>query len=155
MLRRIGPILTIHAVLGLYKAMVQSAMTNCSTAFLFMSETNRKKFERLEKRAAKINFWGAISARKSYISLVSKYTENSVCLFCAQMLQQNCYLCFSATRANGRSLKTPRIKAEIVKRGFYYCGFDIYKSLPTHQKTVKFYLPFKKKNKRKFYGLIF
>ena len=54
--RRIRPILTIHAALDLYKAMVQPVMTYCSTAFSSISETNRKKFERLEKRAAKITF---------------------------------------------------------------------------------------------------
>ena len=56
LLRRIQPILTIHAALDPYKAMVQSVATYCSTTFLFMSETNRKTFERLEKRAFKIIF---------------------------------------------------------------------------------------------------
>ena len=53
-LRRIRPILTIHAPLDLYKAMVQPVMTYCSIALLFMSETNRKTFDKLEKRASKI-----------------------------------------------------------------------------------------------------
>ena len=44
LLRRIRPILTIHAALDLYKAMVQPVTTYCSAAFLSMSETNRKKF---------------------------------------------------------------------------------------------------------------
>ena len=76
LLRRIRPILTIHAALDLYKAMVQPVMTYCSTAFLSMSETNRRKFERLEKRAA--NIWGTLSTRRSYVSLVCQYTEYSV-----------------------------------------------------------------------------
>eukprot|EP00794_Sanderia_malayensis_P005836 gene5836-6533_t len=54
--KRIRPKLTIHATLDLDKTMVQPVTTYCSTAFLSMSETNRKKFERLEKGAAKIIF---------------------------------------------------------------------------------------------------
>ena len=43
LLSRIRLILTIHAALDAYKAMVQPVMTYCCTAFLSMSESNRKK----------------------------------------------------------------------------------------------------------------
>ena len=46
----------MHAALGRYKEMVQVVMTYCSTAFLFMSETNRNIFEQLEKRSENIIF---------------------------------------------------------------------------------------------------
>ena len=40
LLRRIRPILTTHAAVDLYKAMVQPVMTYCSIVFATLSETN-------------------------------------------------------------------------------------------------------------------
>ena len=48
-----------------------------------------------------------------------------------------------ATRANGRNLTIPKVKAESAKRGFYYSGAKIFNALQSHLKNKRFYLPFK------------
>ena len=59
--------------------MVQRVMTYCSTAFLSISETNRQKFERLEKRAAKIIFGEGYQREDRMFLLVWRYAEYAVC----------------------------------------------------------------------------
>ena len=78
LLKRIRPILIIHASLDLYKAMVQPIMTYCSTAFLSVLETNRKKLERLEKRAAKIIF-GASYQQEDHVLCLFANMQNIQC----------------------------------------------------------------------------
>ena len=56
LLRRIRPILTTHAAVDLYKAMVQPVMTYCSIVFATLSETNETRFRKIEKRALKSIF---------------------------------------------------------------------------------------------------
>ena len=90
LLRRIRPILTIHAALELYKAMVQPVMTYCSATFLSVSETNGKKFERLEKRAARIILGARNQQQDRVFRSFPKYAEYSVCRFRVQMFEQNC-----------------------------------------------------------------
>ena len=126
LLRRIRPILTIHAALDLYKAMVQPVMTYCSTAFLSMSETNRKKFERLEKRVTKLMF----GVRYQQEDRMFRSFANMQNIQCADFV----FRCLSktapdvfhghfekvdhqkATRVNGRNLKIPKVKTESAKR---------------------------------------
>ena len=62
----------------MYKAMVQPVTTYCSTAFSSMSETNRKQFERLEKRAAKTIF-GARYQQKDRIFRSFANMQNIQC----------------------------------------------------------------------------
>ncbi len=78
LLRRVRPILTIQAAFDLYKAMVQPVTTYCSTAFLFISETNRKKLEKAREKGSQDYIWSTSSAR-SYVSLVSQYAKHAVC----------------------------------------------------------------------------
>ena len=56
LLRRIRPILTTHAVVDLYKAMMQPVMTYYSIVLATLSETNETRFRKIEKRALKIIF---------------------------------------------------------------------------------------------------
>ena len=56
LLHRIKPILTTHAAVDFYKAMVQPVTTYCSIAFTTLSETNEIRFKKIEKRALKIIF---------------------------------------------------------------------------------------------------
>ena len=163
LLRRIRPILTIltiHAALDLYKAMVQPVMTYCSTTFLSVSETNGKKFERLEKRAAKI----ILGARYQQQDRVFRSFANMQNIQCADFV----FRCLNktapdvfhdhfekidhqkATSANGLNLKIPKVKTESAKRGFYFSGVKIYNALPSHLKTERFYPPFKQKLKEHF-----
>ena len=159
LLKRVRPILTIHAALDLYKAMVQPVTTYCSTAFLFMSETNRNKFERLEKRAAKIIFGAHHQQDHMFRSFVN--TQNMQCAdFVFRCLNRTAPDVFyghfekvghqQATRVNGLNLKIPKVKTESAKKGFFYSGVKIYNALPTHLKTEKFYLPFKQGLKEHF-----
>jgi len=117
LLRRIRPILTIHAALDLYKAMVQPVMTYCSTAFLSISETNRKKFERLEKRAAKIIF-GEGYQREDRMFCSFGDMQNMQCAkFVFRCLNKTAPDVFhdhfekvhhqKATRANGQNIESP------------------------------------------------
>ena len=116
-----------------------------------MSETNRKKLERLETRATKIIF----GARHQQDRMFRSFT-NMQNIQCADFV----FRCFNktapdvfhvhfqkvdqqkATRGNGKNLKIPKVKTESVKRGFYFCGVKVYNVLPTHWKTERFYVPF-------------
>ena len=159
LLRRIRPILTIHAALDLYKAMVQPVTTYCSTAFLSMSETNRKKLERLETRATKIIFGARHQQHRMFRSFANM--QNIQCAdFVFRCLNKTAPDVFhehfqkvdhqKATRGNGKNLKIPKVKTESAKRGFYFYGVKVYNALPTHLKTEKFYLPFKQGIKEHF-----
>ena len=125
-----------------------------------MSETNRKKFERLEKRTVKIIF-GARYQQEDRMFRSFANTQNMQCAdFVFRCLNKTAPGVFhnhfkkvenqKATRANGRSLKFPKVKTESAKRGFYYSGVKIYNALSTHLKTERFYLPFKQGLKEHF-----
>ena len=159
LLRRIRPILTIHAALDLYKTMVQPVTTYCSTAFLSMSETNRKKLERLETRATKIIFGARHQQHRMFRSFANM--QNIQCAdFVFRCLNKTAPDVFhehfqkvdhqKATKGNGKNLKIPKVKTESAKRGFYFYGVKVYNALPTHLKTEKFYLPFKQGIKEHF-----
>ena len=122
-------------------------------------ETNRKKFERLEKRAAKIIFGAHHQQDHMFRSFVN--TQNMQCAdFVFRCLNRTAPDVFyghfekvghqQATRVNGLNLKIPKVKTESPKKGFFYSGVKIYNALPTHLKTEKFYLPFKQGLKEHF-----
>ena len=140
--------------------MIQPVMTFCSTAFLSISETNVRKFERLEKRAAKIIF-GARYQQADSMYCSFKNMQNMQCAdFVFRCLNKTAPEVFhdhfekvdnqKATRANGINLNIPKVKTESAKRGFYYSGVKIYNALPSHLKTESFYLPFKQGLKEHF-----
>ena len=153
LLRRIRPILTTHAALDLYKAMIQPVMTYYSTAFLYMSQTNVKKFERLEKRVAKIIFGARYQQTASMYRSFANMQNIQCADFVFRCLNKTApdlfhdhfekVDCHKATRASGQNLTIPKVKTESAKRGFYYSGAKIYNALPTHLKIERFYLPFK------------
>ncbi len=139
--------------------MVQPVTTYCSTAFLSMSETNRKKLERLETRATKIIFGARHQQHRMFRSFANM--QNIQCAdFVFRCLNKTAPDVFhehfqkvdhqKATRGNGKNLKIPKVKTESAKRGFYFYGVKVYNALPTHLKTEKFYLPFKQGIKEHF-----
>ena len=135
-------------------------MSEFLSTFLSMSETNRKKFERLEKRAAKIIF-GASYQQEDHVFRSFANMQNIQCAnFVFRCLNKTAPDVFhdhfekvdhqKATRANGRNLKFPQVKTEGARRGLYFSGVKNYNALPSHLKTEKFYLPFKQGLKEHF-----
>ena len=125
-----------------------------------MSETNRKKFEWLEKKAAKIIF-GASYQQEEHVVRLFVNMQNIQCAdFVFRCLNKTAPDVFhddfekvdhqKATTAIGQNLKFPQVKTESAKRGFYFSGVKIYNALPLHLKTEKFYFPFKQGLKEHF-----
>ena len=87
LLRRIRPILTTHAAVDLYKAMVQPVMTYCSIAFATLSEKNETRFKKFEREHL-------ISFLEHNIKTTASgdlcfHEINSMCRICFQMLKWN------------------------------------------------------------------
>ena len=149
LLRRIRSIFTIHATLDLYKAMVQPVTTYCSTAFLSMLETNRKKFGQFRKEQQRLYLEHTIDEKSVCFPRLPICRIYSVLFSCCSGVSNEIPISFErvdhhkATRVNGQNLKIPKVKTESTKRGFNHSGVKIYDALPTHLKTERFYLPFK------------
>ncbi len=146
LLRHIQPILNIHAVLDLYKAMVQPITTYYSSAFLSMSETNRKRFEWLEKRAAKIIFGGRNWQEDRMFPSFANMQNMQCADFLFRCLNKTAPDVFhdqfekvghqKGTMINGRNLEIPKVKNETAEKVFYNSGVTIYNALPTHLNSI-------------------
>ena len=159
LLLRIRPILTTHAAVDLYKAMVQPVMTYCSIAFATLSETNETRFRKIEKRALKIIFGAQHKMHRvwrSFASMRSIQCADFVfkCLNgTAPEVFHNYFMKLEhgkATRRDGTDLRMPKVRTESGKRGIYYSGTKIFNDLPLHLKTEKYYINFKKALKEHF-----
>ncbi len=159
LLHQIRPILTTHAAVDLYKAMVQPVMTYCSIAFLTLSETNETRFKKIEERALKIIFGAKHKKHRAWRSFVSMRSIQCVDLIfkwlngTAPDVFHNYFMKLEhgkSTRRNRTDLRLPKVRTESGKKGIYYSGTKIFNALPLHLKTEKYYIYFKKALKGNF-----
>ena len=137
MLAKIRPCLTSKSSLQLYQSFVSSILTYCGLVNSFSCNSRRRVVQRLENRAKSI----IAGNRQSEVKITSFETVDfqKLCTFTFKCLNDN--LCHnfqnyfeqikdSRTRSDNSSIRLPRVRLEVAKKGCYYRGGLSFNRLP-------------------------
>ena len=123
----------------IYRCMILPCITYNCTVSLNWNQTQKKKFESIDKLAAKVT--GSIQPvvineiKKRSIMLVRKCIDNTTCKnFKKYFVLQNHG---RGTRNDGFKLKIPLTKLRYTQSGFFSTGVTVYNELPLQIRKIE------------------
>ena len=144
LLAKIRPFLSVTASLDIYRSMVIPVLTYCSLVCTCATNTQKKRLERFEKRAARIIFGTSEQPMTGRMPSVETIQKTKSCILTLRCLKkdvcQNFLNYFTvidskvATRNQGCSINLPRVRLETAKKGFYFYGGILYNE--TRRKNI-------------------
>ena len=134
MLWRLRSSLTTKAASVTYTAMIQPLLTYCSLVNVDLCQTKLRRLESIDRRATQI------VRPDQALPSVNSISKRRVCCLVRQCMDknvcsnlQNYFVKFEhsrVTRNNKISLKLPKVKLHLAKKGFFFAGAQLYNSLP-------------------------